>query len=64
MSNYYWRQLPDTTLCNHAVVTSGGVDRIDIKDYPALALRETLLNALVNRDYVFIGSITINKFDD
>ncbi len=47
--------------------TSGkiiGLDRIDIKDYPDYALRETILNAIIHRDYNFSGSILIHLFDD
>ena len=51
-------------LCNHTAGTFNGLDRIDREDYPASALREALLNALVHRDYGFSGSIIINIFDD
>lgn len=51
-------------LCNHTAATFEGLDRIDREDYPASALREALLNALVHRDYSFSGSIMINVFDD
>ena len=51
-------------LCNHTAATFEGLDRIDREDYPASALREALLNALVHRDYSFGGSIMINIFDD
>ena len=51
-------------LCNHTAATFKGLDRIDREDYPASALREALLNALVHRDYSFSGSIMINIFDD
>lgn len=51
-------------LCNHTAATFEGLDRIDREDYPASALREALLNALVHRDYAFSGSIMINIFDD
>ena len=37
-----------------------GIDRIDISDYPAAAIREALLNAVVHRDYGFSGSIIVN----
>ena len=51
-------------LCNHTAATFKGLDRIDHEDYPALALREALLNAIVHRDYSFSGSIMINIFDN
>jgi len=41
-----------------------GINRIDIKDYPDYALRETILNAIIHRDYNFKGSILIHLFDD
>ena len=41
-----------------------GLDRIDKRDYPAQALRETLLNAIVHRDYAFSASALISIFDD
>lgn len=51
-------------LCNHTAASFKGLDRIDREDYPASALREALLNAIVHRDYSFSGSIMINVFDD
>lgn len=47
--------------------TSGkiiGLERIDIKDYPEYALRESLLNAVIHRDYNFTGSILISLYDN
>lgn len=47
--------------------TSGkivGLERIDIKDYPEYALRESLLNAIIHRDYNFTGSILISLYDN
>jgi ATP-dependent DNA helicase RecG len=41
-----------------------GLERIDTKDYPEYALRESLLNAIIHRDYHFTGSILISLFDD
>lgn len=38
--------------------------RIDQRDYPEDAIRETLINAIVHRDYGFSGSIIINVYDD
>lgn len=41
-----------------------GLERVDTKDYPEYALRESLLNAIIHRDYNYKGSILISLFDD
>lgn len=41
-----------------------GLNRIDIRDYPTTAIRESLLNSIVHRDYSFSGSTLISVFDD
>ena len=41
-----------------------GLERQDTRDYPEYALRESLLNAVIHRDYNFTGSILISLFDD
>ena len=41
-----------------------GINRVDTPDYPSEAIRESLLNALIHRDYSFSGSIIVNIFDD
>ncbi len=41
-----------------------GLQRIDTRDYPQYALRESLLNAIIHRSYNFNGSILISLFDD
>lgn len=38
--------------------------RIDIRDYPEYAIRETILNAIIHRNYNFSGSILISIFDN
>jgi len=41
-----------------------GLERIDTKDYPDYALRESLLNAIIHRDYSFSGSILVSLFNN
>jgi ATP-dependent DNA helicase RecG len=38
--------------------------RIDVRDYPEIAVREALLNLLVHRDYSFSASALVSMFDD
>lgn len=41
-----------------------GLNRIDIREYPITAIRESLLNSIVHRDYSFSGSTLVSIFDD
>lgn len=41
-----------------------GLRRTDQRDYPEETVRETLLNSIIHRDYLFSGSTIINMFDD
>lgn len=38
--------------------------RVDLRDYPEYAIRETVLNAIIHRNYNFSGSILISIFDN
>jgi len=51
-------------LHNKTKATFTGLKREDKRDYPEVALREALLNAIVHRDYSFSGSTLISIFDD
>ena len=51
-------------LCNKTKASFNGLDRSDLIDYPKEALRETLLNCIVHRDYSLSGSTIINIYDD
>lgn len=41
-----------------------GLYRTDTRDYPEEALRETLMNSLVHRDYSFSASTLVSIYDD
>lgn len=47
---------------NHA--TYEGLYRLDQSDYPAAALREALLNAIVHRDYAFAAPTLLSVYSD
>jgi len=49
---------------NKLHATYSGLERIDRRDYPEVAIREALLNAIVHRDYSFSGSTLISIFED
>ena len=41
-----------------------GLKRMDMRDYPIEAVKETLLNCIMHRNYLFSGSTLISIFDD
>ncbi|MCL2020268.1 MAG: putative DNA binding domain-containing protein [Oscillospiraceae bacterium] len=51
-------------LSNNLAANFSGLDRIEQYDYPEIAVREAMLNALAHRDYGFSGSIIVNIYDD
>lgn len=67
-SGSLFKQLADVTeyinLVNRVHATFKGLQRIDSYDYPPVAIREALLNAVVHRDYSLSGSTFINFYDD
>jgi len=44
--------------------TFEGLYRVDHPDYPDIAIRESLINAYIHRDYYIEGSILVSMFDD
>ena len=52
------------SLSNNLAASLTGLDRIERYDYPEIAVREAMLNAIVHRDYGFSGSIIVNVYDD
>ena len=67
-SGSLFKQLADVTeyinLVNKVHAIFKGMQRIDSYDYPPVAIREALLNAVVHRDYSLSGSTFINRYDD
>jgi ATP-dependent DNA helicase RecG len=63
-----FKQLNDTIsyldLLNKTAATIKGIERIDKRDYPEIAIREAILNALMHREYDITASIHINIYDD
>lgn len=51
-------------LNNKTKATFSGLERTDKRDYPEEALRESLLNSIVHRDYALSGSNLINIYED
>jgi len=51
-------------LSNNLAAAVSGLDRMEQHDYPEIAVREAILNAIVHRDYSFSGSIIVNLYDD
>lgn len=51
-------------MCNATSATFDGILRVDHHDYPASAIREALLNAVVHRDYSFSASTLISVYSD
>ncbi len=49
---------------NKIEATFDGLNRIEVPGYPYFAIRETLINAVVHRDYSYSGSILIHIFED
>ena len=41
-----------------------GLEIIDTRDYPEYALRESVFNAIIHRDYNYSGSILVSLYDD
>jgi len=52
------------SLSNNLAASVSGLDRVEQYDYPEIAVREAILNAIVHRDYGFSGSIIVNLYDD
>lgn len=51
-------------MCNQTASEIRGLERIDMRDYPGDAIRETLINLIVHRDYSVFSPAIISIFDD
>jgi len=49
---------------NRTRSTFDGVYRVDHPDYPDIAIRESLVNSYIHRDYYIEGSVLVSMFDD
>lgn len=52
------------TTQNHMKTAYDGLRRVDVYDYDLNAIRETLINAIVHRDYSLGGSIFVNVYSN
>ena len=51
-------------LVNRTKASFSGLNRTDKRDYPEEAVRESLLNSIVHRDYSFSGSNLVNIYEN
>ncbi len=51
-------------MCNETRATFDGLLRTDHRNYPDVAIREALLNAVVHRDYAFSAATLISVYKD
>jgi len=49
---------------NRTRSTFEGIYRVDHPDYPDIAIRESLVNSHIHRDYYIEGSVLVSMFDD
>lgn len=60
-----FRELADFLDLNNGMrsTIADGLHRVDVRDYPPVALREALLNSIVHRDYSFVAPTLVSVFD-